>query len=74
MYFVNVVGLMDGVSACCAGCSHNTIVLHGDFDGVIVHTALLSFTATLTGLSYALSTTLTLEMFKLHRWQYRQTS
>jgi hypothetical protein len=36
MYFVSVVGLMDGVSACCAGCSHNTIVIHGDFDGVIV--------------------------------------
>jgi hypothetical protein len=36
MYFVIVVGLMDGVSACCAGRSHSTIVIHGDFEGVIV--------------------------------------
>jgi hypothetical protein len=36
MYFVIVVGLMDGVSSCCAGRSHSTIVIHGDFDGVFV--------------------------------------
>jgi hypothetical protein len=36
MYFVIVVGLMDGTSACCAGRSHINIVIHGDVDGVIV--------------------------------------
>jgi hypothetical protein len=36
MYFVIVVGPMDGASACFAGRCHSNIVIHGDVDGVIV--------------------------------------